>query len=292
MCVPTARPPVPRLWSDRCKFHIACSTPQLTDNMTTIHPSLTFVFSREGEDKTGAVHPCTRDCRLLLQHMKAVTDGSRVGQFRNPPKTPLGSQRNGQTADPRFFCIRNGSAKPLDWRYLQPFGGRRCERWVCSFQRLQPFVRSSQRCLLLHRSNSGLKSTRAPHKVRALRHGEDLRWPVQNARRRGCPRHSSARPLRSRWLGEVLHVASSFAWNWSYTPVPEVPRDVRGATARGDRTPSARLLGETPEIIHAHSGVDKKTCVPFARGDRWHLRHVLTDRCRCSARHRCVQRWR
>ena len=24
--VPTARPPVPRLWSDRCEFHIACST--------------------------------------------------------------------------------------------------------------------------------------------------------------------------------------------------------------------------------------------------------------------------
>ena len=44
-----------------------------------------------------------------------------------------------------------------------------------------------------------------------------------------------------------VHGVSSFAWNWSCTP------EVRGATARGDRTPSARLL-ETPEIIHAHHG--------------------------------------
>ena len=37
-------------------------------------------------------------------------------------------------------------------------------------------------------------------------------------------------------------VASSFAWNWSYTPVLEVPRDVRGATAQDDRTPLSMKL--------------------------------------------------
>ena len=38
-------------------------------------------------------------------------------------------------------------------------------------------------------------------------------------------------------------------------------------------------------MLTAASGIDR-TCVPFARGDRWRKRRVITDRCRCSVR-RC-----
>ena len=84
------------------------------------------------------------------------------------------------------------------------------------------------------------------------RSSQQCQWRMRNYAHETCvvsfktQWHSSACPLRSRCI--------SFAWNWWHTPVLEVPRDVRGATARDDRTPSARLLDETPETIHAHSG--------------------------------------
>ena len=51
--------------------------------------------------------------------------------------------------------------------------------------------------------------------------------------KRVCPSHRSPCPLRSRWLPGCWGrpPCISFAWNWSHTPVLEVPRDVREATA-------------------------------------------------------------
>ena len=86
--------------------------------------------------------------------------------------------------------------------------------------------------------------------------------------------HSAAGPLRSRCI--------SFAGNWWYTLVLEVPRDVRGEKTRDDRT---RLLDETPSKFMLTAASSSTKCVPFARGDRWRRRHVLTDRCRSSVRH-------
>ena len=88
-------------------------------------------------------------------------------------------------------------------------------------------------------SNSGLRSTRTPHIVRSLP---------------SMPTSFTVGPLMLVKSSTRDAVASSFAWNWSNTPVSEVPHDVRGATALDDQTPSARFLDETPEIIHAHSG--------------------------------------
>ena len=121
--------------------------------------------------------------------------------------------------------------------------------------RLQPFGRSSQEYLLLHQGAAAtadqelrarLRHERSPFRM----HGEgdvsmaQLGMPTSFTVALWMLGKSSMRDA----------VASSFAWNWSNTPALEVPPDVRGATARHDRTPSARLLNETLEIIHAHSG--------------------------------------
>ena len=181
-----------------------------------------FLVLKQACDWSGANR--TRDCRLLLQHERGVTDGTRVGQFRKPPRA---------------------------------LGLRDCSRVVGA---------RSGVCFFMRSSASGLGSTRTPHTVRALRHG---RGPVQNAPRRGCPWHSSACTFHARWLPDAGKssmrgaVASSFAWNWSKT-------------------------WGRQSILTTASGSTK--CVPFAHGDRWRRRHVLTDRCKCSVRH-CVG-WR
>ena len=150
-----------------------------------------------------------------------------------------------------------GVSETLDWRDLQPFGGQRCERWVCSFQRLPPFGRSSQHCLL----------------------GEE---------RTSMTQFSTVTSFTvAPWmLGSPPCI--SFAWDWSYTPCV--------ATARDDRTPSARLLDETPEIIHAHSGqwLDEMCTLcsrlSLAQAPCTH-RQVQVQRKTLRERARCPQRW-
>ena len=96
-------------------------------------------------------------------------------------------------------------------------------------------------------------------------------------------------------------VASSFAWNWSKTPVLKVPHDVRGATARDDRIPNARLLDEPPAIMHAHSGHWlEKICTlcsrrSLAQAPRTHRqvqvqRETLRELARCPQRQALVLR--
>ena len=70
-----------------------------------------------------------------------------------------------------------------------------CGSWPAPRSVGPRFGRSSKRCLLLHQGAGQQRIriyARASH-VRALRHGVDLRGPVQNARRTGVrPWHSSA----------------------------------------------------------------------------------------------------
>ena len=107
-------------------------------------------------------------------------------------------------------------------------------------------------------------------------------------------------------------VASSFAWNWSYTPVLEKPCDVRDTTARDDRTLNARLLdgGQWLDKMctlctrrslaqalctHRQVQVQRKTLRELARcpttgtgaASTIGARAMYNNWCRC-----CVQRWR
>ena len=65
-CPPT-RPT--KYWSDRCEFHIACSTPQLSDRLTSHPPHLLSCFSDKCVPGAVQTAPVTR---LLLQHWRGV----------------------------------------------------------------------------------------------------------------------------------------------------------------------------------------------------------------------------
>ena len=131
------------------------TTPQLTDHMTTHPPVPHFCFWHTCA--TGAVHPCTRDCRLVLQHMIGVTE-LRMGRAwdrhkQTPQSTGDPSRKSAKRTNgrPTVFYFqkkkkkRNGCAKPLDWRDLQQCGGRRCVRTPAVWSKLAAVPASPSR---------------------------------------------------------------------------------------------------------------------------------------------------
>ena len=96
-CVPTARPPVPQLWSVHCEVHTPCSIPELPDYMTTHRPVPHTCFRHNFV--TGAGAYCTRDnaapFALGLQR-KGLQPSGRSGGLK-PTCVPHVAAQGGQT---------------------------------------------------------------------------------------------------------------------------------------------------------------------------------------------------
>ena len=182
-----------------------------------------------------------------------------------------------------FKIINHMSAKPLDWRDLQPFGIRWTTLRALGLQ--LPETAAAGACFFTkEQGNSGLGSTRAPHIVRALCHGVDLHGPVQNARRTGCAhgtvQHAHFVHGGSLDVGDVLHEGRcriQLRLVLVVHAVLGVPR-VRGQPHETTEHPvhAFSMKLQRKSTLTAASGVDKYA-YPLLAGDRCSLPTQTND---------------